>query len=353
MARTERVKSMSASYDTAPATGVAAPSTWRGLAMGRSGSDLVIASLLGLAGLATLLFGESYWLLGAQVAITMIFALSVDLLVGFAGIVTLGHAVFFGLGAYTVGIASVHLGWTEPLSGLLLAGVIAGLLGLGTGVLVLRTRGLGQLMLTMAFASMVYEIANRAKPVTGGADGLQGVVVAPIFGLFDFDIFGLTAFLYTAAVLGIVVLFAVLMTRSPYGRSLVGIRENRVRMQAIGTNVQRRLLSIYVVSAALAGVAGALLAQTSQFVGLNVLHFSLSGEVLIIVALGGAGRLWGALLGAVVFALFKDRLSALDPAYWYFWLGLLLAVIVLFAPKGLIGLVDRVMTALHGKESVQ
>ncbi|WP_247872566.1 branched-chain amino acid ABC transporter permease [Azospirillum sp. TSO35-2] len=334
-----------------PHPGAAAPSTWRGLAMGRTGSDLAIAILLGLGALATLAFGESYWLLGSQVAITMIFALSVDLLVGFAGIVTLGHAVFFGVGAYSVGIASVRLGWTEPLLGLLLAAAVAALLGAATGVLVLRTRGLGQLMLTMAFASMVYEIANRAKPLTGGADGLQGMVVSPILGLFDFDIFGLTAFLYTLAVLAAVVVFAVLMTRSPYGRSLVGIRENRVRMQAIGTGVQKRLLSVYTLSAALAGIAGALLAQTSQFVGLNVLHFSLSGEILIIVALGGAGRLWGALLGAVVFTLFKDRLSALDPAYWYFWLGLLLAVIVLFAPKGLIGLVDRLLAAGRPKET--
>jgi branched-chain amino acid transport system permease protein len=305
------------------------------------GSDLAIAVLLVLAALGTLFFGQSYWLLAAHVAITMIFALSVDLLVGFAGIVTLGHAVFFGVGAYAVGIAAAHLGWTEPLSTLVLAGVVAGLLGWVTGFLVLRTRGLGQLMLTMAFASMVYEIANRAKPVTGGADGLQGMVISPILGLFDFDIFGLTAFLYTLVVLVAVVALAVAMTRSPYGRSLVGIRENRVRMQAIGTDVRRRLLAIYVVSAALAGIAGAMLAQTTQFVGLNVLHFGLSGEVLIIVALGGAGRLWGALLGAVVFSLFKDRLSALDPAYWYFWLGLMLALIVLFAPKGLIGLVDR------------
>lgn len=339
--------SLSPSGGRAAAIGAATPSTWRGLAIGRSGADRTIAVFLGCVGLATLLVGSDYWLLGSHVAITMIFALSVDLLVGFAGIVTLGHAVFFGLGAYTAGIASARFGWTEPLSGLLLAGAAAALLGAGTGVLVLRTRGLGQLMLTMAFASLVYEIANRAKTVTGGADGLEGVVVAPILGLFDFDIFGLTAFVYTLAVLGLVVGSAVLMTQSPYGRSLVGIRENRVRMQAIGTGVTRRLLSIYVVSAALAGIAGALLAQTSQFVGLNVLHFGLSGEVLIIVALGGAGRLWGALLGALVFAVFKDRLSTLDPAYWYFWLGLLLAVIVLFAPKGLVGLIDRLLSLLH------
>ena len=345
------MKRMSASGGAAVMAGAAAPSTWRGLAMGRSAGDLVIAILLLLGALATLLFGEAFWLLGSQVAITMIFALSVDLLVGFAGIVTLGHAVFFGLGAYTVGVASAHIGWTEPLSGLLLAAAVAALLGAATGVLVLRTRGLGQLMLTMAFASMVYEIANRAKPITGGADGLQGMVIAPILGLFDFDIFGFIAFVYTLAVLLLVVVFAVLMTRSPYGRSLVGIRENRVRMQAIGTGVQHRLLSIYIVSAALAGIAGALLAQTSQFVGLNVLHFSLSGEILIIVALGGAGRLWGALLGAVVFTLFKDRLSALDPAYWYFWLGLLLAAIVLFAPKGLIGLVDRLLAVRQRGEA--
>jgi len=330
------------------ASALPGPSRWRGLGMGRQGSDWAVALLLLALILVSLLFGKAYWLLASQIAIIMLFALSVDLLVGFAGIVTLGHAAFFGIGAYSVGIAAVHFGWTEPLSGLVLAALIAGALGAATGLLVLRTRGLGQLMLTMAFASLIYEIANRAKGVTGGADGLQGVEVAPIFGLFDFDLYGLTAYLYALIILTLGVVATSLMIRSPYGRSLVGIRENRVRMQAIGSNVRRRLWSIYVVSAALAGVAGALLAQTSQFVGLNALHFGLSGEVLIIVALGGAGRLWGALLGAVVFALFKDRLSALDPAYWYFWLGLLLAVIVLFAPKGLIGLVDRLFTRREG-----
>lgn len=309
--------------------------------MAKLRADLASAGLLAALALVTLAFGADYWLLATRIAIMMLFALSVDLLVGVAGIITLGHALFFGLGAYTVGVASIGWGIDEPVTGIALAGLISAIAGLATGALVLRARGLGQLMLTLAFAALAYEAANRAKSWTGGADGLQGVVIAPLLGRFEFDIFGFTPFVYALVVLATVMALAVMILHSPFGRSLAGIRENPTRMAAVGAPVKARLLAIYTVAASMAGVAGALLAQTSAFVGLDSLEFGLSGEGLVMVALGGAGRLWGALVGALVLTLVKDRFSALDPAYWYLWVGLLLGAIVLFAPKGLVGLLDR------------
>ncbi len=310
------------------------------LAATRHLADRMAVVLLVVLAAAVLAFGSDYWVLASQIAIFMLFAVSVDLLVGFAGIVTLGHAVFFGLGAYGFGLASLRLGWSEPLSGLLIGGLAAAVLAFATSLLVLRTRGLGQLMLTMAFAALMLEVANSLKSLTGGDDGLQNIVVAPILGRFEFDLYGRVAYIYAVAVLaGAMALIAAIIA-SPYGRSLVGIRENRTRMMAIGTNVTQRLQSAYVLSAFVAGIAGACLAQTTQFVGLNTLHFQSSGEALVMLALGGPGRLWGAALGAVMFMVLKDRLSTMEPAYWYFWLGLILTLTVLFAPRGLMGLLD-------------
>ncbi len=284
----------------------------------------------------------SYLALGAQILIMTHFALSLDLILGYAGIVTLGHAAFFGAGAYTAGLLAVH-GWTEPLSGLLVAGAVAGALGLVTGLIILRTAGLTLLMLTLMVAVMVQEAANKANAITGGADGLQGVTIAPIIGLFRFDIFGRTAYVYALAVLFLVWLLVRAMVHSPFGRSLTGIRENVARMHAIGSPVMRRRVTAYTIAAALAGVAGALLAQTTQFVALEVLSIERSGAVLIMLTLGGVGRLYGAFVGAPLYMLAQDQLAALDPAYWYFWIGLILVVVVMTARGGVLGICDKLL----------
>ncbi len=267
--------------------------------------------------------------LGTQILVMVLFVLSIDLLLGYAGIISLGHAAFFGLGAYCAGILSVR-GIGDPLVGLAAAGALSGLAGLLCGLVVLRTRGLTLLMLTLGILLMLEEAANRAAWLTGGADGLQGMQVAPLLGLYEWDMFGRTAYLYSLAVAFIGFVFVRTLVHSPFGRSLAGIRENAVRMEAIGAPVRRRLVAAYGLAAMLAGIAGAVNAQAFQFVALNVLSFELSGAALIMLILGGAGRLYGAFIGAPLYMIASDTFAKLDPTYWLFWLGMLLIGIVMF-----------------------
>lgn len=287
-----------------------------------------------------------YLALGSQIFIMVLFALSLDLILGYAGIITLGHAAFFGVGAYTAGIIAVA-GWTEPFTGLAAAAAVTFALGLVTGAIILRTHGLTLLMLTLAIGFMAFEAANKAGFLTGGADGLSGMTIAPVFGAFRFDMFGRTAYFYCLGVLFLGWAFARMLVHSPFGRSLTGIRENVTRMHAIGSPVRRRLITIYAISGAIAGIAGALLAQTTQFVALNVLGFELSGEVVIMLVLGGIGRLYGAFVGAPVFMIAKDILAKEDPVYWLFWIGLMLVLVVMFARGGILGLIDGLIGRLR------
>jgi branched-chain amino acid transport system permease protein len=298
-----------------------------------------------VAVLAYFEFGD-YLPLGSQILIMILFAMSLDLVLGYAGIVTLGHAAFFGVGAYAAGIYSVHVSG-EPLSGLLVGALAAAVVGLVSGAVILRTTGLTLLMLTLAVTSLLSAAANDAGFITGGNDGLQGVTINPILGAFNFDMFGRTAYLYCLAVLFVAWLFVRRLVHSPFGCSLVGIRENVVRMHAIGAPVRRRLLTVYTISAALAGVAGALLTQTTQFVGLTVLSFERSGAIVIMLVLGGAGRLYGAFIGATLYMIAQDQLAEMDPVFWDFWIGLLLVLIVLFARGGILGLADRVLLLIR------
>lgn len=289
-----------------------------------------------------------YLILGSQVLITGLFALSLDLLLGYAGIVSLGHAAFFGLGAYTAGLLAAH-GWGEPVSGLLAAGAVAGLAGWLASFLVVRGGDLTRLMVTLGIGLMLFEAANKAAFLTGGVDGLSGVTMAPLLGLFEFDLFGKTAYLYSLVVTFLLFVLVRRLVASPFGLSLRGMREGVRRMPALGVDVPRRLGAVFAVAAALAGVAGGLLAQTTQFVGMDVLGFPRSAELLVMLVLGGAGRLYGALLGAAVFMVAQDVLAGINPVYWQFWIGLLLVVIVLFARGGLMGALDTLRRAMRRK----
>jgi len=290
-----------------------------------------------------------YLALGAQILATILFALSLDLVLGYAGIVTLGQAAFFGTGAYTAGILAAN-GWGEPLSGLLAAAVGAAVVGFCSGVVILRTAGLTLLMQTLVVAAMLLELANKASRFTGGGDGLQGMDVWPIFGTFRFDLFGRTAYIYCAVVLFLAWLLVRAIVHSPFGRSLTGIRENMLRMHAVGAPVERRKLTAYTISAALAGISGALIAQTAQFVGLGVLGLERSGTVLIMLIIGGVGQLYGAFIGVTLYMIAQDRFATIDPVYWYFWIGLFMIFVVLFARGGVLGLVARARRHF-GKES--
>jgi branched-chain amino acid transport system permease protein len=292
-----------------------------------------------LAAAAAFFLFPDYLPLGAQILVNILFALSLDLILGYAGIVTLGHAAFFGVGAYTAGLLAAH-GWGEPISGLVVAGLVASIVGLASGAIILRTRRLTLLMLTLMIAVMLQEAANKAGSVTGGADGLEGMNVWPVLGLFHFDLFGRTAYLYCVAIVFLGWLAARRLVHSPFGRSLTGIRESEARMHAIGSPVFLRRLTIYTIAAGMAGIAGALLAQTTQFVGLEVLSFERSGAILIMLIIGGVGRLYGAFLGVPLFMIAQDRFAQIDPVYWDFWIGLLLLLVVIFARGGILGLYE-------------
>lgn len=279
--------------------------------------------------------------LGSQILITGLFAVSLDLILGYAGIVSLGHAAYFGMGAYAAGILAVH-GWGEPVSGLLVAGLAGALTGYATSFLVVRGADLARLMVTLGIGLMLFEAANQLPSITGGADGLSGVTMWKVLGLWSFDLRGTTAYLYSAAVLFVLFVFARRLVASPFGLSLRGVRENVKRMPAIGAPVAHRLIAVYTVSAAMAGVAGGLLAQTTQFVGLDVFGFPRSADLMIMLVLGGAGRLYGGLVGAAVFMIAHHFLSGLNPIYWQFWLGLLLVVVVLFARGGILGAAEAI-----------
>ena len=266
-----------------------------------------------------------------EIAIVALFAVSLDLILGYAGIVSLGHAAFFGFGSYAAALFAKHV-MPDPIVGLVVAIAASALLGLATSVLILRGSDLTRLMVTLGVASILYELANRLDWLTGGADGLQGVVMGPLvtpFGRFDFDLSGRVAYAYSLIVLAASLFIARRIVHSPFGISLQALRDNRLRAESIGLSVRLRLVAVYTIAAAIAGAAGALLAQTSGFASLDVFDFHRSAEVLLVLVIGGTGYLYGGIFGAIVFKLLHDALSAWTPQYWNFWLGLFLVVLVL------------------------
>ena len=285
--------------------------------------------LFWLAAFASYYFLPSKHLILTEIAILALFALSLDLILGYAGIVSLGHAAFFGFGAYVAGLLAKHQLVTEPLLALLLAGLAAMLLGFVTSFLVLRGSDLTRIMVTLGVALVLREIANRYAWLTGGADGLQGISMDPLLGLFRFDMFGRTAHAYTLIVLFVLFLLARRIVNSPFGLALQAIKGNALRAAAVGVAVNARLVAVYSMAAFYAGIAGALLTQTTAFASLDVFSFERSADLLLVLIIGGTGYLYGGLIGAIIFKLMQDYLSALTPQYWPFWIGLVLVVIVL------------------------
>ncbi len=290
-----------------------------------------------------------YMALGTQILIAIIFALSLDLILGYAGIVTLGHAAYFGAGAYATGMLSAHLGWGEPISAMLFGGLVGAALGFLSGWVLLRYHGLTLLMLTLATAILLMEGANAAEYWTGGFDGLVGISIWPLFNHFEYDLWGHTYYWYALAVLFCCFLVARRIVHSSFGRSLVGIKGNVNRMHAIGTPVHGKLVKIYTISAGMAGIAGGLFAESNAYVTLDVMSFARSGTVLIMLVLGGTGRLYGAFLGTVVYLVLEDELAKLSPEFWEFGIGLLLVVVVLFMRGGMLGALDDLVAWARGK----
>ena len=312
---------------TAPSESLRAHAKWRWWEF--AALAVLVLSWFALPGRALLL---------NEIATLALFALSLDLILGYAGIVSLGHAAFFGFGAYAAALFA-KLVMPDPWIGLGVALLASAALGALCSVLILRGSDLTRLMVTLGVAAILYELANKFDGVTGGADGLQGVVMGPLatpFGRFEFDMAGRVAYGYSLLVLIVALLIARRVVNSPFGVSLQALRDNRLRVASIGLSVNARLVFVYVFAAALAGAAGALVAQTSGFASLDLFDFHRSADVMLVLVIGGTGYLYGGVFGAIVFKLLHDVISAWTPQYWNFWLGLFLVVLMLVGRERLL-----------------
>ena len=290
---------------------------------------------LWLLALASPFLLSTHALIINEIAIVALFALSLDLILGYAGIVSLGHAAFFGMGAYSAALFAKFV-MPDPLVGLAVGMASATVLGALCSATIIRGTDLTRLMVTLGVGLILMELANKLDWLTGGADGLQGVVMGPLLGRFEFDLSGRVAAWYSLSVLLLLFVLARRFVNSPFGATLKAIRDNRLRAMAVGIPVTSRLSVVYTVAAALAGASGALLAQTSGFASLEFFAFDRSADVMLVLVIGGTGWLYGGVVGAVVFKLLQDVISSITPQYWTFWIGLFLVVLVLVGRERLI-----------------
>jgi len=292
---------------------------------------------------ATIWLFPGKYLIMKDTAILALFALSLDLILGYAGIISLGQAAFFGLAGYFAGLVAQYGVINEPVIALICAGLVAAALGFVTSFLVLRGSDLTRLMVTLGVSLMLGELANRFSNITGGADGMQGISIAPVLGRFRFDLYGHNGYAYCLIVLFICFVVARRIVYSPFGLSLRALKGNPLRSAAIGIPVNRRLVAIYTVSAGFAGIAGGLLTQTTAFCSLDVFSLERSADLLLVLIIGGTGYLYGGLIGAVIYKFLQDWIATLTPQYWQFWIGFVLLVIVLVGRER----VEQWITALR------
>lgn len=297
--------------------------------------DAALVAVLLIAALAGYLLMPNMLALQTRIISVALLVISLDLVTGFAGIATLGHAALFGAGAYAAGIAAVQLGIVDPFLMLAVGGIAGAAAGLVSGAIVLRGHGLAQLVLSIAVVQLTHEAASKLAFLTGGSDGLSGINPSPLFGLFRFDIFGRTAFWFAVALLVLVVVVLRAVVRSPFGMICRGIKEDPVRIRAMGASVNGALIRLYILAGLVAGLGGSLSAISTRVVGLDSVSFDLSANALVMLVLGGPGSIGGAVLGTVIFMLFESRISAINPFHWLTLVGALLIAVVLFAPDGL------------------
>ena len=328
----------------------------RAVLLGRSRWGLAEYAFWAIAAAAYFLLPTKLMLL-SEIAILGLLALSIDLVLGFAGIVTLGQGAFFGVGAYTAGLLAKHgMGvapWSDPVLGLFVAGGVSAVLGFLTSFLVLRGSDLTRLMVTLGVALIVEEVVNQMKWLTGGSDGLQGVMPSAVLGIWDFDLYGKTAYIYSLSVLFVLFYIARRIVKSPMGLSLLAIKGNLLRTRAIGMPVNARLIAVYTIAAFYAGVAGGLVAQTTQFASPDYVAFHRSADALLMLVFGGAGMLYGGLIGSIIFRSMQDVLGNITPQYWQFWLGLALVLLVLFVRGGILGLLASLRDRLMRKDDAR
>ena len=294
---------------------------------------MIPLAILLVAGLGYVAFPDDLAFLTHLIAISLL-VLSLDLVTGYCGIATLGQAALFGVGAYAAGNACLG-GLTDPVL-LLLVGAVAGAFaGLASGAVVTRFRGLPQLVQSIAIGQLAAALANKLASWTGGSDGLAGIEPGPVLGLAAFDIYSRTAYVFAVAVLVLVVIGLTVLVRSPFGATCRAIRDDDLRARMIGIAVYPRLVVMYGIAGAVAGIGGALTAITTGVVGLDSIGFERSAQALVMLTLGGAGTLWGALVGAFLFQIVEHFVAAYNPFHWITAVGAFLVLIVVLMPRGL------------------
>src|SRR5476651_1858813 len=306
--------------------------------------------LLALAAIWVVLLFAPYWMvplggytaLGTRVLVLGLAAMSVNFLLGFTGVLSFGHAAWFGLGAYGCGLMLKFVAPSTPLgliAGTALGGVCGGLLG----TLIVRRRGVYFAMVTIAFGQVFYYIAFQWSSLTGGDDGLRGFSRQPLdFGLFSIDILSNANnfYFFVLFCFAIVVAAMAFILRSPFGRTMLAIRENERRARFLGIPVERHIWIAFTLSCFFMGFAGALYALLNNFADPKGLHFSQSGDFVMMAVMGGMRSFWGPLLGAAVFVVLQDYLSSVT-VNWMSFVGLLFVLVVLFFPRGLLGFIRR------------
>ena len=286
-----------------------------------------------------------------RVMILSIFAVSLDLLVGYTGLISFGHAAWFGLGGYVFALLGTKYRLTESLWLTMPAAIaVTAAASFLVGLFVLRTRGMFFIMVTLAFAQIFYFFFHDIEALGGSSDGmnLRGKPSTSIGDWVPFDLSETnTLYYFVLLVLVAMLVFLALLLRSPLGRALQGIRENEHRMEAIGFPVFRYKLAAFTIAGGLAGLAGYLFAVLNSSVNPEMLSWHQSADVLLMLILGGMGQLWGGLIGAFTFVLLQEVLSTLADK-WHMWLGIIIILLVLFLPGGMISLLDRLKGLWQG-----
>jgi branched-chain amino acid transport system permease protein len=319
--------------------------------MSRPIRDLIAVLVLAVVAVVLFFLFPTNLALLTRIVAVMLLVLSLDLVTGFAGVATLGHAALFGAGAYAAGIAAAKFGITDPLLMLAIGAVAGSVAGALSSLVILRGHGLSQLVLSIAVVQLAHEAANKLSAWTGGSDGLSGIAPSALLGMFRFDLFGRTAFIMAVVMLLLVFVILRVVVRSPFGMLCRGIKQDPTRVRAMGAPVYSTLVKMYAIAGAVAGLGGALSAIATKVVGLDSLSFNLSAEALVMLVLGGTGKLFGAMLGALVFVWFEDRISAINPFHWLTVVGVLLVAVVLFAPNGLTGTAEAIWKRLRRARS--
>ncbi|HEV7415257.1 MAG TPA: branched-chain amino acid ABC transporter permease [Tianweitania sediminis] len=299
------------------------------------GNALMCGIVAAMIVMAWLIPGEEWINLVSLILIWALFAIGFDLVFGVAGMLSFGHAAMFGVGGYALTNLALFYGW-DFMSALAAAAVFGAVLAFALSIFALRVSGIFFSLLTLALAQLIYIVAsNRLREWTGGLDGIAGVPRPELFGIDFYDNRNFFLFLVVVFLVGLAIM--AVLRASPYGRALRAVQANDVRASQLGYNVQRLRQSAFVISGAYSGVAGALLASSLFYISPQMLHWTTSGDVLIMTVLGGKGTLLGPVIGVAVFELLKEQLSQYTQ-YWYGILGLVFIFATIFLKSGIAGL---------------